>query len=50
MSAINGDKAKFNRQRKKKIARRARSRATLKSSTNRSKSTHRVTDQQGRAL
>jgi hypothetical protein len=30
MSAINGDKARFNRERKKKIARRARNQARFK--------------------
>jgi hypothetical protein len=40
MSAISGDKAKFNPQQKNKVARRTRTRATLKASANHSKSTH----------
>jgi hypothetical protein len=45
MSGINGDKARFNRERKKKIARRARNRATLRISTNQPKPVHRVAAQ-----
>jgi hypothetical protein len=43
MSAINGDKARFNRDRKKKIARRARNQAKLATSVSPSKAASRVT-------
>jgi hypothetical protein len=45
MSAINGDKARFNRERKKKIARRARNRARLKNFATQSNPTLQVTEQ-----
>lgn len=40
MSALNGDKARFNRERKHKIARRKRKRELLQVATQQSKSTH----------
>ena len=46
MSAINGDKARFNRERKKKIARRARNQARLRTSASAlPKPAHRATPQ-----
>jgi hypothetical protein len=49
MSAINGDKARFNRERKKKIARRARNQATLRMVLQNplSKPARRVSEQDG---
>lgn len=45
MSAINGDKARFNRDRKKKIARRARNQARIKVSPGTTKAAPRAAGQ-----
>jgi hypothetical protein len=50
MSAISGDKAKFNPQQKNKIARRTRTRATLKGPLTTLNRPIWVTEQKGRTL
>lgn len=50
MSAINGDKSRFNRERKQKIARRKRTRELLKRTTAQTKSADTSSDAKPRSV